>query len=101
MQVMSIHGAFNAYLFHMKLVESPNAPNVIKEGEMMMPGTPCLSVQHFKGRDDHSSSKNVNILFYTGQFGPNYAEKCRWMGPDGCLCRFDNALQDEDNVGVA
>ncbi len=57
MQVMSGHGAFNAYLFHVKLVESPNAPNVIKEGEMMMPGTPCLSVQHFKGRDDHSSKK--------------------------------------------
>ncbi len=37
----------------------------------------------------------------TQEFGPNYAEKCRWIGPGGHLCRFDNALQDEDTTGVA
>ncbi len=46
-QVMFGHGAFNVYSFHMKLVESLNAPTTIEEGEMMMPGTTCLSVRHF------------------------------------------------------
>ncbi len=41
-QVMSGHGAFNAYLFRMKLT-------VIEEIEITMPGgTPCLSVRHFE-----------------------------------------------------
>ncbi len=46
-QVMSGHGAFNTYLFHMKLVDSPSAPTAIQEGEMVTPGTPCSSVQQF------------------------------------------------------
>ncbi len=33
--------------YRMKLVESPNASTVMKEGKMMMPGTPCLSMRHF------------------------------------------------------
>ncbi len=37
------HGAFNPYLFNMKLDESSNAPTVIEEGEMIMTGIPCLS----------------------------------------------------------
>ncbi len=34
-------------------------------------------------------------------FGPNYAEERRRMGPGGCFCRSDNALQDEDSAGAA
>ncbi len=46
-QVISGHGAFNAYLFSMKLADSPSAPTAIQEGEMMMPGTLCSSVWYF------------------------------------------------------
>ncbi len=46
-QVMSSHGAFNAYLFRMKLAESSSAPTAIEKGKMMTPGTPCSSVRHF------------------------------------------------------
>ncbi len=55
-QVMSGHVAFNTYLFRMKLVESPNYTNSGRRGKMMMPGTPCLSVQYFNlpsGCNDH------------------------------------------------
>ncbi len=38
---------------------------------------------------------------YTGQFGPDHAEKHRRMGPGGCLCHFDNAPQDRDSAGAA
>ncbi len=34
------------------------------------------------------------------QFGPNFAEKRRWMGPVGHLCHIDNALQDGDSAGA-
>ncbi len=44
-QVMFGHGAFIGYLFHMR--GASNAPTAIEEDEMMMPGTPWLSVQHF------------------------------------------------------
>ncbi len=37
----------------------------------------------------------------SGQFGPDYAQKRRQMGPSGCFCRFDNAPQDGDSAGVA
>ncbi len=33
--------------------------------------------------------------------GPNYAEKCRWMGPSGRLRYFDNAPQDGDSVLIS
>ncbi len=35
------------------------------------------------------------------QFGPNYAEKGRRMGPGGRFCRSDNVPQDGDSVGAA
>ncbi len=46
-QVMSGHGALNAYLFRMKLADSLSAPTAIQEGEMITPGTPSSSVRHF------------------------------------------------------
>ncbi len=52
------------------------------------------------GCDDHPTKEGWTAS-YTEQFGPNYAEKRRWMGPGGRLCRFDNTLQDGDNVGAA
>ncbi len=41
------HGAFNVYLFRMKPTESPIALTAIEEGEVMMPGTPCLNIWNF------------------------------------------------------
>ncbi len=38
---------------------------------------------------------------YAGQFGPDYAEKRRRMGPGVRFCRSDNAPQDGDSAEVA
>ncbi len=38
---MSGHVAFNAYLFHMRLMECSECANSIKERKMIMPGTHC------------------------------------------------------------
>ncbi len=37
----------------------------------------------------------------TGQFGPDYAEKRRRIGPGGRFCHSNNTLQDEDSAGAA
>ncbi len=42
---MSFHRVFNAYLFYMRLAENPNLSTATEEDEMMMAGTPCLSVR--------------------------------------------------------
>ncbi len=83
--------------------KAPNAPTAIEEGEMMMPGIPCLSVQHFNctGRMWWPPYKKGWTASYTGQFGPNYTEEQGWMGPGGCLCRFDSASRNGDSAGVA
>ncbi len=52
------------------------------------------------GSDDHPTRDGWTVS-YTGQFDPDYAEKRRWMGPGGRLCRFDNAQQDADCVRAA
>ncbi len=53
-----------------------------------------------EGCDDHPTKEGW-AASYTEQFSPNDAEKHRWMGPGGRLCRFDNAPQDGDSAGVA
>ncbi len=52
------------------------------------------------GGDDHPTKDGLTAS-YAGHFGPNYAEKCRRMGPGGRFCRSDNAPQDGDSVGAA
>ncbi len=47
MQVMSGHRAFNAYLFRMKLVESPECSNCDRKGRDDDAWHPCSSVRHF------------------------------------------------------
>ncbi len=45
--------------------------------------------------------KDGRTASYAGQFGPDYAEKRRWMGPGDCFCRSDNAPQDGGSAGAA
>ncbi len=45
--------------------------------------------------------KDGRTASYAGQFGPDYAEKRKTMGPGGRFCHSDNAPQDGDNAGVA
>ncbi len=52
------------------------------------------------GRNDRPT-RDGRTASYTGQFGPNYVEKRRRMGPSGRFCRFDNVPQDGDSAGVA
>ncbi len=102
-QVMSGQGAFNAYLFRMKLADSPSAPTAIQEGEMMTPGTlvRVSGILTVPGGGDDCCRKDGRTASYAGQFGPDYAEKGRRMGPGGCFCRSDNAPQDGDSAGAA
>ncbi len=57
------------------------------------------SISTVPGGDDRPA-KDERTASYAGQFGPNYAEKHRRMGPGGCLCCSDNAPQDGDSVGA-
>ncbi len=53
------------------------------------------------GGGDDRPRKDGWTASYTGQFGPDYAEKRRRMGPGGRFCRSNNALQDGDSTGAA
>ncbi len=52
------------------------------------------------GGDDHPR-KDGRTASYTRQFGPDYAEKRRRMGPGGHFCHSDNAPQDGDSAEAA
>ncbi len=52
------------------------------------------------GRNDYPTRDGWTAS-YTGQLGPDYAEKHRRMGPGDRFCRSDNAPQDGDSAEVA
>ncbi len=72
----------------------PIPPTAIEVGEMMMPGTPpvwVFGIFTVPGRRDDQPTKDGRTASYTGQFGPDYAEKSRRMGPGGRFYCSDNA----------
>ncbi len=101
-QVMSGHGAFNTYLFRMKLAESPKCANCDRRGQdddAWHTPFECPAFQLHQ-EDVMTTLQEVGEQSHTAQFGTNYAEKRRWMGPGGRLCPFDNAPQNGIGVGV-
>ncbi len=76
-QVMSGHGAFNAYLFCMKLPESPKCANCDRKGRAYPVWVYGIST--VLGRHDDGSARDGWGVSYTWQFGHNHAKECRKM----------------------
>ncbi len=97
-QILSGHAAFNAYLFHTKLVERTDCINCDRRICLAHPVKVCGTLTVPAGDDDHSAGDGWGVS-YTRQSSP-HAEKHWRMGPGGRLCYFDNAPQDGVSAGV-
>ncbi len=82
--------------------KAPIALTAIEEDEMMMPSTLWVSgISIVPGGCVDHPTRDGWTGSYTGQFGPDHAEKHRQMGLDGHFCHSDNAPQDGDSLGAA
>ncbi len=97
---MSGHGAFNAYLFRMKLVDSPDCSNCDRRGLDDDACTPFLSVRHFNctRRTKCPPYKRWVNSFLHQTIWSRLCWKMQEMGPSGRCC-FDNVPQDGEAQG--
>ncbi len=103
--VMSSHGTFNTYPFHVRLAESPKCANCNWRGR----GDDAWRTL-FKGSSFQPYQEDLmTILQEIGEqplyqtLGPNHSKEGGriQMKPYGCLCRVDIAPQDGISVRVA
>ncbi len=76
-KVMTSHGAFNVYLFHMRPVECPKYTKCNRRKRDDDDGHTLLvsSISTVLGRCDDHLTRDERTTSYTGQLGPNHARE--------------------------